>query len=299
MTVCRTFSGGKKPDPIPRRNGARSRRRRRRSGPTVTFGERTAQQEILINHGIAGGSLSTSRSRVNSHAPTLEANYAWVPTSRGSVPIAGAPNAFTSWIWLEGRGQTRTGMPTTVTAPEIANPAPACPPTQGQDTRLWPVYPDGTFGGSRGSIGQSLQQAIPFPPGGNNVFLGNPVLSIAQGIFDGYHPTYSIASTLSGWADLDGDGLPEFVATPSSIERFAFDFGCTTFTDPARFITTALEKTLDSLFARQPFPASTGGHAGYELARREDRRTRAERHERTESQFGPGPARADRSATQL
>src|SRR5262249_40099409 len=145
-----------------------------------------------------------------------------------SFPEKFADPGFTPWYWGEGRGETRTGMPVAVSAPEIARVVTACSNVvlvPGMDTRIWPDYPDGTFGGSQGSIGEPLAQANPFPPGGNK-YIGNPAVQAAIGIFNAYQPTYAVSSTVSGWLDLNGDGIPDFVATPSWIERFSIDPNC-------------------------------------------------------------------------
>jgi hypothetical protein len=228
-------------------------------GNTVTFEQRTAQQQMVVNNGIVGSHLATSpQTTIKSNAARLETDYFPRPTLRNAIPIT-VPRSFTSWIWGEGRGLTRTGMPMTISAPEIRDPAAVCPPVQGQDIRRWPLYPDGTFGGSRGSIGEALLNAFPFPPGGS-MYPGNPVVGIAKQIYDSFHPSYSVSATVSGWADLDGDGLPEFVATPSWIERFSLEPSCFDFNNPGNILNLLIQKqTLDAYVARDPNPAISNG----------------------------------------
>src|SRR4029077_706523 len=100
---------------------------------------RPAQQKALINEGIVNSQLTTTALNLNSHANSgdsrsLESLY--VSASNGGDP------GFTPWYWGEGRGDTRTGMPVAVSAPEISRIVQSCSNfTLGQDPRVWPQYP--------------------------------------------------------------------------------------------------------------------------------------------------------------
>ena len=214
---------------------------------------RPAQQKVLINEGLVGARLATTSTDINSHANSGDAHS--LETLYPSWPEKGPDAGFTPWYWGEGRGETRTGMPISVSAPEIARVITACTPVilkPGTDLRIWPVYPDGTFGGSQGSTGDPVAQANPFPPGGN-MYIGNVAVQAAIGIFDAYQPTYAVSSTVSGWMDLDGDGIPEFVVTPSWIERFTIDPNCQSLGALASL------RTADFFGARIPKPATQSG----------------------------------------
>ncbi len=228
-------------------------------GPQMDVSQRPVQQKVIINDGVADMKLASSVAQIDSHAPLLETSYFPAPTNRSSVPIGG----FTSWIWGEGRGQTRTGMPVSVSGAEIMNPAPppGCPHQSGQDPRIWPTYPDGTepIWGSGGSAAGGFIDlgSLTLDPG-NPVWAGAPgVLNAIEGIYKGLQPSYSISASTSGWLDLNGDGLPEFVVTPSWIDRFSFDFKCFDFKS-GDLLNEAATQTLDSLVARQGFPAIPG-----------------------------------------
>ena len=183
--------------------------------PGARLADRPAQQAILINDGISAGRLGTTVTFLRGSAPDLSSAYAQ----------SGNPLDTGSWYWGEGRGETRTGMPVAVSAPELPNPAAVCPPAAGRDTRQWPVLPDGTRSARRGSEFEALsgltQPSLPVP---FDAF--DPVLGIIDDVYGAYRPTMSFASTVSGWVDVDGDGVAEFVATPAWIERFRFDQGC-------------------------------------------------------------------------
>src|SRR5207249_2195001 len=230
--------------------------------------QRPAQQEVMINEGIATAGLATTRAWIDSRAPLLEGRapmagedpstlpgYFPAPTIRNSIPIG--DNTYTSWIWGEGRGQTRTGMPVSISAPELTNPATTCPHNAGQDSRHWPMYPDKTFSVPAGSAGTGFAQTNILDPG-NPAFAGSPgLLTILNGLNNGYHPTYSISSTVSGWEDLNGDGIPEFVATPAWIDKFSLDPLCPPFNNPFEWPALLLnERTLDSFYAHEPSPAA-------------------------------------------
>jgi RHS repeat-associated protein len=214
---------------------------------------RPAQQEVLINNGIAASQLGMSPPVVvKSRAGTLESDYASVPTMRDEIPT----RSHTSWIWGEGRGQTRTGMPVSISAPELANQVARCPRDRNQDPRHWPMYPDGSFDVSPGSVGASLF-ALDLQQLASTFGAGNPVLTIVKGIHDGYRPMHGVSATVSSWADMTGDGLPEFVATPGWIERFSIDAACPTITDPGELIRESALHTIDAEFAHEPSPATT------------------------------------------
>jgi len=211
----------------------------------VLFSDRPAQQAVILNEGIAAGSLATSTQFLNSHAPSLESQYPSPANENDNGPGA--------WFWGEGKGRTRTGMPMSVSAGEIGNPAATCPFSQVEDSRLWPRYPDGTDHRPSSSINALLSQPDLLP---NNInpYLGNPVLEIIQGINHGYHPNYGVSSVLSGWVDLDGDGVKEFVSTPSWIERFTINPSCHPSFLPANIVPGPGQKN-----ARDVIPAVTGG----------------------------------------
>jgi RHS repeat-associated protein len=181
-----------------------------------TPGPRPPQQLVRISEGVLPRSLGTTPIVINSHVASMEQSFR---------PDAVPDNGFTHWIWAEGQGLTRTGMPVSVSAPELPNIAPGCPPMPGQDSRLWPVYPDGTLGGSQASMGDVLTTASAYLLSAIGEHLPHQILDIVTSIRDGYNPTYSIGSTLSGWVDLNGDGVPEFVTTPAWIERFKLCLG--------------------------------------------------------------------------
>jgi hypothetical protein len=224
--------------------------------PGVQFSERPAQQSLSVNDGIAGGALATSLFMIDSHAPSLESTYRQGMPDPDAAPVSPQVDGFSPWFWGDGNGMTRTGMPVSVTAAEVANVAPTCPLDLGQDSRLWPRYLDGSDVGVPGSFTGSLAQ-ITLIPGGVNKYFGNPVLGIITGIKNGFHPTYSVSSGLSAWLDLNGDGVQEFVATPGWIERFSIEPGCRRFT-PSGLL------SLRQYGARRVFPAATGRRAtGY------------------------------------
>ena len=209
----------------------------------VNRASRPPQQEVLINDGIAGSSLGSSQAILDGSATSLSSSY--------SQEVPPAPSGtYSSWFWGEGRGETRTGMPVSISAPEIVDPASSCAPAPGQDTRLWPVLPDGTTNQTPGSVAQALTN-FGTPHLMNNTYFGNPILSIVEGIYAGYHPTYGVSSTVSGWADLNGDGVQEFVGTPAWIERFHIRDDCRDQKDPAGINT-------QQVGAREDCPATTG-----------------------------------------
>jgi RHS repeat-associated protein len=187
-------------------------------GGAATTVSRPPQQLVRISEAVAGSVLNTTPIVVNSHAASIEQAY-----PRDGLPTSGLlRTGVSNWIWAEGQGVTRTGMPVAVSAPEIRNAAPICPPALGQDSRLWPVYPDGTMGGSQGSIGDNVALASTFSLNRYSV----TVSQVVAGVLDAYQPSYSVSSTLSGWIDLNGDGVPDFVATPGWIERFSLNAAC-------------------------------------------------------------------------
>ncbi|MDN5940489.1 MAG: hypothetical protein L0H94_01285 [Nitrospira sp.] len=179
-------------------------------------GNRPPQQLIRISEGIVEGKFVATDLQVSTHSLPTD------PTTLGDhleklyAPSTPALRGHSAWIWGEGRGMARTGLPTSVSGPEIRKVAPQCPPAFGQDSRLWPVLPDGTFGGSQASIGDSIANANPF----NLERYTVTVPELASALRDAYHPSHSISSTLSSWLDLNGDGVPEFIASPGWIERF-------------------------------------------------------------------------------
>ena len=204
---------------------------------------RPAQQLILINNGVTGPQLATAplliNSRANANNDSLE--YAYIPVSATAIATGTTP-----WIWGEGQGRTRTGMPVTISSPEITAATPKCPPDTGQDTRLWPSYPDGTFGVIEGKSSISPLQFAPLDPGAGT-YIGNPAVGVIEAIYNGYFPTYAMSSTVSGWVDINGDGVPEFVATPAWIEAFSIEGDC-----------KASLTGLLSMGARKPIAASIG-----------------------------------------
>jgi RHS repeat-associated protein len=205
------------------------------TGITTSIGPRPAQQQVLINEGVSNSKLATTRVPIDSHAneaapDSLEQGYTQGVRDPFASPVDPQIDGFSPWFWGEGNGMTRTGMPVSVSGAEIVNAAPDCPPDESQDTRQWPRYPDGIYPGAKGSSGgtqflSGLTNLRLLQPG-ENLNLGNPVLSIVQGIHDGYRSTYSMSSAVSGWVDLNGDGVPEFVATAGSIERFSIAPAC-------------------------------------------------------------------------
>lgn len=227
-------------------------------------GTRPAQQQVLINEGIAGSRLATTRLRVDSHAGEFEVDSLELQYKQGfldpdAAPVSPPIDGFTPWFWGEGNGTLRTGLPVAVSAAEIPRPAPECPPREKFDSRRWPIYPDGTYKGPRGSTAALLADLRLTQPG-EDMNLGNPVLSIISGVRDGYHPYYSVQSAVSGWTDLDGDGIPEFVATPAWIERFSIDPGCRYTQSISGFFFPA------QIGEREAFAAATGRRAtGYTI----------------------------------
>jgi hypothetical protein len=225
-------------------------------GPrALSTATRPPQQIVAFSNGIdSSGRMNTSVSSVTSHAATLENDYISVETPRSAFPVN-----FTAWIWGEGRSQSRTGMPMSISAPEIENPAPTCPRSKSQDPRRWPLYPDGTVVVSKGGVGHALFQLNlmgPLATLDGSTSWGAPPLDIITGIHKGYRPTFSVSANVSGWADdLNGDGVQEFVATPGWIERFTIEGLCATYTDPGGSIIDAISKTLDSQYARETQPA--------------------------------------------
>ncbi len=97
-------------------------------------GPRPIQQQAYINEGIHDGVQSSTKVLLNTTAPGL---------SRAYNPEAAPETDFTPWIWQEGRGQLRTGMPESISSPEIVRGG-VCPPWPNTDTRMWPFYPDDT-----------------------------------------------------------------------------------------------------------------------------------------------------------
>src|SRR5262249_11728135 len=97
-----------------------------RSWPTFESSEpstpRPAQQQVLINEGIVGSRLALSPRQINSHANSADAQSLETLYASTSAFLSG----FTPWFWAEGRGNTRTGMPVSVSAPEIPNVIGAC-----------------------------------------------------------------------------------------------------------------------------------------------------------------------------
>jgi Salmonella virulence plasmid 65kDa B protein len=183
----------------------------------VSRASRPPQQQILVNEGVSAGSkLGTSSVTLDTGAPALSSRYPQdLPVSQTS--------SYSAWFWGDGRGETRTGIPVSVSAAEVANRAASCPPAPNQDTRLWPLLPDGTTTyAPAGSVGEAVTN-FGVPHLQPNSYFGNPVLGILEGIYSGFHPSYAVSSNVSGWVDLDGDGVLEFVATPSGIERFHID----------------------------------------------------------------------------
>ena len=193
------------------------------------------QQAVIINDGVAANAMTTSRTWVESRARTLEDSSHYFPTPNpfASDPLPRPIDGETSWIWGEGRGETRTGMPLSISAPELTNPAPTCAGrSNSQDPRVWPLYPDATTSIPQGSPGDpfsallaSVQSTVDDVTSLTSV--AYPGISNAlMGVNEGYHPKFSVSATVSGWLDLNGDGAPEFVATPAWIERFQLDSSC-------------------------------------------------------------------------
>ena len=174
---------------------------------------RPSQQLAIINEGLAGKKLSSGRIVVNTQATSLQNDYS--PANLGSP-------GFTPWIWAEGQGLTRTGMSLSVSMPELRNRVDCPPVNPDDDTRRWPVLPDGTLGGSQGSVAERIDAAIKvtgddYPESLNNIMIA---LNAAAAIREPSVPRAVVSATLSGWLDLTGDGVGEFVATPAFIQRF-------------------------------------------------------------------------------
>jgi RHS repeat-associated protein len=216
---------------------------------TVRFSDRPAQQVVFANEGIIGAQIHASRIQVKSGAPDLENAYPPGLPDLHATPVQPPIDGFSPWYWGDGNGMTRTGMPVSVSGAEIFNGAPTCPLDKDQDSRLWPRYPDGTDRRSPGSVVGTLAQLTLVPSG--NTYFGNPVMGVIEDAYKGYRPTYSVSATLSGWADLDGDGIPEFVATLGMIERFGVEVGCRRFT-PSGLLQP------EAFGARTVYPAGTG-----------------------------------------
>jgi RHS repeat-associated protein len=170
-------------------------------------GARPAQQWALINEGIQNDTLGSTQVLLDTRAPVLEASRS--PTAAG-IP------GMSPWIWQEGLGMTRTGMSVSVSSPEVRSGG-RCPPTGiGQDTRVWPYLPDGTFGGSQGSVGEQLATATIRP----EIEQYSANINLITGVTNAFIPRHSVSASLSGWVDLDGDGLVDWVVTPGMLERF-------------------------------------------------------------------------------
>jgi RHS repeat-associated protein len=193
-------------------------------------GPRPAQQWALINEGIQAGALASTKVILKTGVPALtDASLATPPL----WPFAAGSPGFSRWIWQEGVGQTRTGMPLSVTSPEIRKGG-NCPPGLGEDTRLWPYLPDDTFGGSEGSVGERLTTTL---SRGNMLYDRTyPILSQFLGAFI---PRHTISSSLSGWMDLNGDGVPDWVVTPGMIERFDLPLVCAGYAHKPEFASSS------------------------------------------------------------
>ena len=191
----------------------------------ATTQRRPAQQIVDISEGVASLKIGSTRAAIDARALELGDPD---DLMRGRYPPPLVPSSVGTWIWGEGRGMTRTGMPVSVGTPEISDgiawPAGAPCPFVSKDTRRWPKLPDGTQGGSQGSTGQLLGDVLNTGP------LSGFLASLIS-IHKPYVPHDSVSATVSGWLDIDGDGAPEFVTTPAMIHQF--DWFCPTDPHPA------------------------------------------------------------------
>jgi RHS repeat-associated protein len=182
-----------------------------------------AQQWAFINEGIQGSSQTSTKVILHTTGqdctdPT-SLNCTANPVSPPSDPISR-----TRWIWSEGQGMTRVGMPVSTASPEIVTGG-KCPPFPGQDTRIWPYLPDGSIGGSSVTAGEAIGSDLLLNYDGYSSMI-DQLVSIANA----YIPRHTVSATLSGWLDLNADGIPDWVVTPGMIEYFDRDIAC--FTDP-------------------------------------------------------------------
>lgn len=199
-------------------------------GPWPTYelnddpGTRPAEQWVYINEGITGNRLLTSKVLLDTSTDPSTALLTNSYPLKVSDP-ADRLRVETNWIWQEGRGQTRIGMPQSVTSPEIyQGGCPAIEP--GSDTRLWPFLPDNT----RISETQSLEQNLV-----EKLSLGAADIDLIRKLWKDYKkagrsPRATVSAQLSGWSDLDRDGHPDWVVTPAMIEKF--DFKCPNILNP-------------------------------------------------------------------
>lgn len=180
---------------------------------------RPNQQLIILNEGIVGSKLASSRVHLGTDVTAFEKDF-----SPGTL----APGGFSRWIWPEGRGLLRAGMPTFVTMPELSNSVNCPPVNPGEDTRQWPILPDGTLAGSQSSVAARFDQAIKFQVSPYTEALNNVMLALNAGraIRTPTIPRDSISASLSNWLDLTGEGVPQFVVTPAYVHRYNLSLGC-------------------------------------------------------------------------
>jgi len=172
-----------------------------------------AQQLAIINEGVTTTAMATSRKVIDSRPAATPATSLATQYS----PLSAGASGYTPWLWSEGRGETRAGLSTSITTPEISTTD--CPPTApGEDTRKWPIFPDGSLGGSQASIAEKAGSASSFVFG-KDIDI-NAVTTLIKGLRAPVIPRQAVSATLSGWQDLTGDGVPDFVVTPSMIHRF-------------------------------------------------------------------------------
>ena len=177
---------------------------------------RPAEQWAYINEGIVGNKQISSRVVLTTTA-TLGSGSLHNPEEDG---VAQDGVDYTRWIWQDGRGKTRTGMPQSVTSREIPDSG-LCPPFEvGKDTRIWPFFPDGAPAVRARTIIDSLNQ---------NLWTGGPLDAINivfENNLKAFLPRSTVSAQLSGWSDLHGDGKLNWVVTPGMIERFDLPGDC-------------------------------------------------------------------------
>ncbi len=202
-------------------------------GPWTTYeandspGPRPPQQWVYLNEGIARNRLLASKVVLDTSTDSSSTLFTDSYPLKDSDP-ADDLRGETNWIWQEGRGQTRIGMPQSVTSPEIYQGG-SCPAIEpGSDTRMWPFLPDNT----RISAGRSFEQTLV-----EKLSFGSADIDLIRLLWNdhkksGRSPRATVSAQLSGWSDLDRDGHPDWVVTPAMIEKFDLPFLCREILNP-------------------------------------------------------------------